>query len=537
MTVKKTPKPLPQPWGVVGIDPGGAETEPAAAYTPSRSPAVRLPIRPGFPASLPPTRLPGPMSTPRALTPLEQLLLRDSRPGYPMCFFLACDVVGPLDTGRLKAALGGAAGRHPLLCSRVHDTWWRPAWRLPDTLPELQAFPLGSPIPAGGEAGFPWRPIDLRRTSGVRMVALERARGMWEVVLMIQHAACDGLAGLEFFGDVWSRYHGSEPAPFRTPSRVITRRSDGGKTTPESPSDVAPPLPVEAPSAGDLGGETARFAGFLPARIARGPAALPPSRPEGAGRAPLAAGPPLPYHTCGFTAEETATIKQRAAAAGASLNDVAIAAVMRAVAAWNDDAGHPARQIRITMPVSLKAAGTRAPACNDMGYAFLDRTVEPGQDPADLIRSLATASRWIQEHRAAAVFLETLALIDRCPPLLWLLTRLPLPLSTGVVSFVGNVGPRMRANVPRDGGCDLPGGLRIRAVRGVPPIRPGTRLGVGLVIYDGRLQVTTITDSPALGPAAAARLAGAIHAGILRCAASLPASSSRPARSPPGDEP
>jgi len=369
------------------------------------------------------------------------------------------------------------------------------------------------------------------------MVALERDRGVWEVVLMIQHAACDGLAGLEFFGDVWSRYHGSEPAPFRTPSRLITRRCDGEKTATESPADVTPPLPVEASSGGDLGGETARFAGFIPARIARGPAALPPPRPEDTGRAALPTGPPLPYHTCGFTPEETATIKQRAAAAGASLNDVAIAAVMRAVAAWNADAGHPARQIRITMPASLKSPGTRAPACNDMGYAFLDRTVEPGQDPADLIRSLASASRWIQEHRAAAVFLETLALIDRCPPLLWLLTRLPLPLSTGVVSFVGNVGPRMRANVPRDGGCDLPGGLRIRAVRGVPPIRPGTRLGVGLVIYDGRLHVTTITDTPALGPAAAVRLAGAIHAGILRCAASLPESSSRPARSPPGDEP
>ncbi len=480
-------------------------------------------------------------STPRALTPLEQLLLRDSRPGYPICFFLACDVEGPLDTGRLKAALGGAAGRHPLLCSRVRDSWWRPAWRPPDTLPELQAFPLGSPIPACGEAGFPWRSIDIRRTSGVRMVALERDRGVWEVVLMIQHAACDGLAGLEFFGDVWSRYHGSEAAPFRTPSRVITRRSDGGKTATESPplspSDVAPPLPVEAPSGGDLGGETARFASFIPARIARGPAAPPPSQPEGTGRSTLPTGPPLPYLTCGFTPEETATIKQRAAAAGASLNDVAIAAVMRAVAAWNADAGHPARQIRITMPASLKSPGTRAPACNDMGYAFLDRTVEPGQDPADLVRSLASASRWIQEHRAAAVFLETLALIDRCPPLLWLLTRLPLPLSTAVVSFVGNAGPRMRANVPRDGGCDLPGGLRISAARGVPPIRPGTRLGVGLVIYDGRLHVTTITDTPALGPEAAARLAGAIHAGILRCAASLPESSSRPARSPPGDEP
>ena len=92
-----------------------------------------------------------------------------------------------------------------------------------------------------------------------------------------------------------------------------------------------------------------------------------------------------------------------------------------------------------------------------------------------------------------------------------------------MVSFVGNVGPRLRASVPRDGGCDLPGGLRITAVRGVPPIRPGTRLGVGLVIYDGRLHVTTITDTQALGPAAPSLLTEAIRAGILDCAAALPA--------------
>ena len=360
------------------------------------------------------------------------------------------------------------------------------------------------------------------------MVAIERERDAWEVVLMIQHAACDGLSGLEFFGDVWSEYHGSEPAPFRTPARDVRRRS--GSTAAVADPSAAPPSTrppeqaptVTGPTASDLGEETARFAGNLPAMLARGPARPPSSAPPGAG-------PSLPFVTVSFTVEETASIKQRAAADGASLNDVAVAAVMRAVAAWNEDAGHPARQLRITMPASLKSPGTRAPACNDMGYAFLDRTAEQCQAPVDLIRSLAIASRWIQEHRAAGRFLDTLAIIDRFPPALWLLTRLPVPLSTAVVSFVGNVGPRLRANVPRDGGCDLPGGLRISAVNGVPPIRPGTRLGVGLVIYDGRLHVTVLADVHALGEAAPPLLTAAIRTAILDCAASLPTAPLPPA--------
>ena len=366
------------------------------------------------------------------------------------------------------------------------------------------------------------------------MVAIERERDAWEVVLMIQHAACDGLSGLEFFGDVWSEYHGSEPAPFRTPARDLRRRS-GSTATVADPSAAHPstPPPQKAPTetgptASDLGGETARFAGFLPAMLARGPA-LPPSPSRIS--APPGAGPSLPFFTVSFTAAETTSIKQRAAAEGASLNDVAVAAVMRVVVAWNEDAGHPARQIRITMPASLKSPGTRAPACNDMGYAFLDRTAEQCRAPVDLIRSLAVASRWIQEHRAAGTFLDTLAMIDRFPPALWLLTRLPVPLSTAVVSFVGNVGPRLRANVPRDGGCDLPGGLRISAVKGVPPIRPGTRLGVGLVIYDGRLHVTALGDLGALGKAAPPLLTAAIRTAILDCAAALPTPPPPPATS------
>ena len=465
------------------------------------------------------------MPTLRPLTPFEQLLLRDQRPGFPMCFFLLCAVEGPLDLHRLRGALERAAGRHPLLCSRVRDAWWRASWQSPDVLPVLEAFPLGSPPPGSPPPGVchgPWRSIDIRRTSGVRMVAIERKRDAWEVVLMIQHAACDGLSGLEFFGDVWSEYHGSEPAPFRTPTRDVRRRS-GSTAAGASPSAAPPSTPPSkraptdtGPTVSDLGGETARFAGNVPTMLARGPAL--PLSPSSAS---LGAGPSLPFVTVSFTVEETSLIKQRAAADGASLNDVAVAAVMRVVVAWNEDAGHPARQIRITMPASLKAPGTRAPVCNDMGYAFLDRTAKQCRAPVDLVRSLAIASRWIQEHRAAGTFLDTLAIIDRFPPAFWLLTRLPVPLSTAVVSFVGNVGVRLRANVPRDGGCDLPGGLRISAVNGVPPIRPGTRLGVGLVIYDGRLHVTVLGDVHALGEAAPPLLAAAIRTAILDCTASL----------------
>lgn len=421
-----------------------------------------------------------------------------------MAFYIHCDVEGPLEPDRLAAALRSAADRHVLPRSRVGG-WGRPRWLPPDRQPEFLAIPRG--VPAAGID--PWSPARMRHASGMRLIALEGAPDSWRVVLQVQHAVCDGLAAIEFLGDVWAHYHGAEPAPFRFPG---TRDRDR-----TAARGAPPPQTVQPPLSQSVAAEAGRFASFLPAVLAGGPAAP---------LAPLAGtvwpGPPAPYLTFSFNPGQTTAVKRRAAAAGASLNDVVVAAVMRVAHAWNEAAGRRSRAVRITMPVSLRAAGTRGPARNDMSYAFLDRTAAECSRPAELIRSLAAASRWIQEHRAAERFLDALAGIDRLPGLVWALTRLPLPLSTAVVSYVGNAGPRMRANVPRDGGCDRPGGLRITTVAGVPPVRPGTRLAVGLVLYDGRLNLSMLCDTRALGPAAAGLLADRIRAEVLAVADALP---------------
>lgn len=453
-----------------------------------------------------------------SLSPLEHLLLVDRRPGYPMAFYIHCDVEGPLEPDRLAAALRAAAARHVLPRSRVAG-WWRPRWLPADRQPEFLAVPRG----ASAAAIDPWSPARMGQASGMRLIALEGASDSWRVVLQVQHAVCDGLAAIEFLGDVWAHYHGVEPAPFRSPgSRDRDRDRMAPAAAPGVEADSAahratPAEPVQPMPSRSLAAEAGRFASFLPAVLAGGPAA--PLAPLGGFVWP---GPPAPYLTFSFDAHQTTAVKRRAAAAGASLNDVVVAAVMRIAHAWNEAAGRRSRSVRITMPVSLRAAGSRGPARNDMSYAFLDRTAAECGRPAELIRSLAAASRWIQEHRAAERFLDTLAGIDRVPGLLWALTRLPLPLSTAVVSYVGNAGTRMRANVPRDGGCDQPGGLRITAVAGVPPVRPGTRLAVGLVMYDGCLNLSMLCDTRALGPAAAGLLADRIRAEVLAVAAALP---------------
>jgi len=438
----------------------------------------------------------------RPLSPFEHLLLRDQRPGYPMCFFLHCDVEGDLDLDRLRRSLVEAAARHPLLRSRVRDSWWRPVWRTPDRDPTLEVIRLGDAVAADDDPASPWRPIDLRRESAIRMVAVQTGATAWRVVLQVQHSACDGLAGLEFLGDVWSLYRGAPPAPFRTPSRIVRRLSASGAAEADA---EGPATGTPAPTTG----ETARFAGFLPSALRRGPPRGPADDVD-AYR--------LPYVPRTFDAPTTAALKDRAAAAGVSLNDLIVGAVMRVVVEWNARSGHATPRVRVTMPASLKAAGARGPACIDMGYAFLDRDESACRDARSLIASIAMASRWIQEHRAAGVFVETLAAIDRFPPAMRLLTRVPLPLSSVVVSNVGNAGPRMKIGQEAEASGAPPRPLRLRAVAGVPPIRPGTRLAVGAVLHDGCLALCCLCDTRTIGRAAAVLLADLVRDEVLACA-------------------
>lgn len=382
-------------------------------------------------------------------------MLVDASPAHPMCFYLECDVEGPLEESRLRRALADAAVRHPLVRSRVARRGWRSHWLEPDVAPQLLWKP-----PAGER---PWAPPDLATGSGVRLVVLdgpgpERHR----VILQVQHAVCDGLAALEFLGDLWAHYAGLEPAPFRASSRTGT---------------VEPP--VAATTGADMRRDTLAFARFRPQPLVplRGPladAAVSPTCEP-------------PYVVRVFDRDVATRLRLGATGRGIALNDLVIAGVMRAAIAWNERVAGAAGSVRINVPISLRPPGTRQPARNVLGYAFLDRRPEECREREPLAASLAAATRWILDTNAAAEFPAALRACNRVPGLVRLLTRVPLCHATGVVSNIGEASRRMRSGVAKIGGLDAPGGLLIHGVWGVPPLRPRTRVALGISTYGGVL--------------------------------------------------
>jgi len=428
---------------------------------------------------------------PRPLDAFERLMLADDRPRQPMRFFVEFRVRGPLREDLLRQSVAAAARRHPLLGSRILRRRGVPHWVAADLSPKV----VWHPGPAAPE---PWRPAALGEESGLRCVVLPDGTDRHRVVMQFHHAVCDGVAGLEFAGDVWSLYGGGSPRPFAAPTdgRLRPRRE-----------------PSRAAAAGRRGGlaEAWDFARFRPMPLARVPGPAPDEPP---GVAPL---PPYAWHE--FDRPETTAIRAAAGRLGGSLNDLVVAAVMRAALAWNSAAAGRPGDVRITLPVSLRSPGRREPAHNDMAYAFLDRTVAACSAPGPLTASVAAATDWILEHGAARAFLSALEPLSRVPGGLWLATRLPTCFSTAVVSCVGDPSRRMRIGLPKRDGYDAPGPLVIERCIGAPPLRPGTRAALGITTYAGRLAVCCLCsahDDPRYG---ATLFLDRVRAAIGECAA------------------
>lgn len=418
-----------------------------------------------------------PSATPSAggglLAPFDQLMLVDARPGHPMCFFLECIVEGDLDEERLRKAVDQAAQRHPRFCSRVAWRGGRPYWLVADVQPAFVWQPQADGID-------PWRLVDLERESGVRIVARAIGPRLHSIVMVVHHSVCDGIAACEFMGDLWACYEGIEPRGFSRPAMR-------GGERPEPASEEQPP-------AIDAVGEALAFARFFPKALA--------SRRSAAAEPPRAAVEP-PYASIEIDEAFTSRLRSAAASRKATVNDLIVAAVMRAAIAWNDRAGRRRGGVRVTMPVSTRAPRQHEPASNEISYAFLDRSRDACRDRESLVSSLAAASRWILASGAVAGFLEAVRFLSKSPFLLKAVTRLPICLSTVIVSNLGDVSRRMRAGVPKIDGRDAPGGLIIRGFRGVPPLRPRTRASVAVLPYAGTTTICCLcsagSDSRAAG--------------------------------------
>ncbi len=399
------------------------------------------------------------------LVPWEQYMLLDDCPRGPMTFLFRLSFVGQLDRQRLARALAVVVARHRLLAAKVVRNRGRFKW-------DLRFEPPGPlcDVPPSLEVPFAANKMDLLSGNGFRVGICESRTGgqLW---FEFHHAACDGLGAVEAIAETILTYRGTanELAPAPTASLLAQRA-------------YIPLKPLERVTG--MPRDLARIANFFRYRI----------EPLGCGEKHSAA----EFQTSGFathrfSAEETASLLDRARGVNATLNDLLLRDLYLSLHKWmllrrESDS----RVLRIAMPISHRLPDDGLGAVNRVSMVFLDRTAKQIRQPAEMLTSIARETRQIKKHRMGVVMLRVLKCLSFNTAAMQRVLRHPRSQVTCVLSNLGVV----LSNLAGSGNTENE--LQFDAIEFMPPIRPQSPVSIGVHTYRGSLTLTLRHDSAIL---------------------------------------
>jgi len=338
--------------------------------------------------------LAGSWATDREMTPFEALMWRmevDARLRSPMTLLDLLDEAP--DWERLRAAHDWGSRLIPRFRQRVQEPLLglgSPAW-IDDPAFDLDYHLQRVALPPPGTRR---QLLDLAQAEA--MTPFDRARPPWRAVLYeglegdraayllkIHHSMTDGQGGVQLIGLLHSRKR--EPSPDKTapPPRP-------GKAT--GPVRVLAEQALQAPGAAarglrDLVGRTASVA-LRPWETAQSAVSFAGSlervlAPPPADPSPLLAARSLSWHFDALEVE-LPDLKRAGKAAGGSLNDAYVSAVLGGFRLYHEELGAPIDTIPMAMPISLRS-GDHPMGGNRFAGARFAAPVG-ARDPAERIR-------------------------------------------------------------------------------------------------------------------------------------------------------
>ncbi|MGI8984534.1 MAG: condensation domain-containing protein [Acidimicrobiales bacterium] len=399
-------------------------------------------------------------------------------PAEPWSIQLEVRVSGALDEARLRAAVPAGLARHPmarakLLPARRTDTRW--TWAIsgtPDVDPLKVVDCADDAELAAQRSALHSLSVPLAESPPLR---LRLARHPLGDVLMVNanHAAFDGFGTLQVLRSIAKAYvEEDEPGPTveLSAARDVDRltRADGA-------ADRARRLRALADKARDL--------------------AVPPARlaPQGGSDRP------------GYGIHQLSVPRLRSPA-GATVNDLLLAALNVAIAGWNTEQGTRCRRIGVLMPVNLRPPEWRSEVVtNFVSESRVSTTPAHRRSSQKLLDAISAQTRRIKAGEGAAL-MEILARTARFPlwikqplsPFIWMTgNRL---VDTAVLSNLGAVDTDDLPRFGREAGDVV--GLWFSA-----PARMPCGLSLGAVTAAGALHLAFRYRYPLWGPAAAADFA------------------------------
>jgi len=333
---------------------------------------------------------------------------------------------------------------------------------------------------------------------GIAMTPFDRTRPLWEgtlvaglaggkaaYVLKLHHSLTDGLGGVQLMSLIQSRTPEHTPDKPTAP-RPVVRRPDPNELAIAELGEQAAALPgllrrvvsagaraVRAP--GDVAGEAVRFAASL-----RRTVSPPPARPS-----PLLGG--RTGTSWRFHALECplADLKAAARAAGGSLNDTYIAALLGGMRRFHEYNGVELDELPMAMPVSLRSADDPMGG-NKFAGAYFAAPVGVA-DPAERIAAL----------RGIVLTLRTEPALDTFAMVAPVLNRVPSAVGAFAYDRIGSVADMSASNVPGVSHPTYMAGARVERVFPFGPL-PGVAVMVAMVSHDGTCGIGFNIDGAAV---------------------------------------
>ncbi|MGD9721267.1 MAG: condensation domain-containing protein [Pirellulales bacterium] len=425
------------------------------------------------------------MPFPLPLTPFERYYLADDRADYPTTIPVELQFTGELDRPAFVAALQQVVARHPLLNATVAEGPDGPRWiagACPD--PRLDWETTDAELPSAPQVS---EHLDLRQRPGLR-VWVRVGPGRSTVWLQMHHACCDGLAVLDFVGDLLVLY-----AAANTKGTADLPPLDPERLTERAAFDAGPPRrPSPAVAARDAWMMLYVWWRILVRRCAVLASAAP---------RPSAASDPLSFQILVMPRAPSEQYKGVARARQVTVNDLLLRDMLLTVQTWNSAHGRRRTGLcRINMPVYVRdRKAAPIPASNGIGFGFVTVSPDKHAGPGPLLSAVHRETQRIKNWKQALYFLAGLAIGNRRPRLMkWALGR-PRSLATVVLSYLG---PALaRTPLPRrDDGKLRCGNIVLEHIAGVPPVRPLTRASMVVLEYAGELTLGLRCDPHDFAP-------------------------------------
>jgi hypothetical protein len=461
------------------------------------------------------------------LVPFEEYMLLDDRPAYPMNFFLRLRFDGLLDRQLFCEACCAAVARHPLLSARIvrEKRCWHWTTDRPHA-PTITWSPWMAPSLRNAEP-----PIDLAKEPGLR-ISGQQSEDQTTVTFRFHHATCDGLAAFQVLGDTLTAYsYGlGETKRHLTEQPIdwnlLQERGKFGLTVPRLLRMFPRQLLGLFGACQFFVRRPVQLAGLHPKQSSSD------RSEDGATAWPASL-------SCQFTPQETLDLRSAARNQQVTVNDLLIRDWFLTLGALQhsrrtDEASF---WLRTSVPISLRGLrDRRMPAANVVSMVFLDRRPSQLDDPAELLRSIRQEMNLIQRNRLEFTFVFSLGLGRRILGRLnWLMPGEKCTASSVLTNLGGLFG---RLRVPRDAQRRLTfGQATLTSVDVLAPLRPGTRLALGVFRYAGRQSATLHYDLRSFTQPEAQELLEAYRRRVCRSASSaVHLASSSPATNIPGAE-